>query len=197
MAQQPCNLVRIAMDVIRDSLPRAMDKSLDLGCMKASSLRANDVTRSWQPDPTGRKWCATWRTTPSTTPPARKPGVVTVRILKDPFSKTLVLQVEDSGPGIPVAERERVFQPFYRVLGTGRRMVPAWAAHRAGNCAPAQRQHQYRGRARSGHAGVCFYGALCKAALNATACFPIQLQACRGLPASAALVSKPAPSCRQ
>ena len=35
-----------------------------------------------------------------------------------PFSKTLVLQVEDSGPGIPVAERERVFQPFYRVLGT-------------------------------------------------------------------------------
>ena len=49
---------------------------------------------------------------------AQKPGVVTVRILKDPFSKTLVLQVEDSGPGIPVAERERVFQPFYRVLGT-------------------------------------------------------------------------------
>ena len=29
-----------------------------------------------------------------------------------------MLQVEDSGPGIPVAERELVFQPFYRVLGT-------------------------------------------------------------------------------
>jgi len=28
-----------------------------------------------------------------------------------------VLQVEDSGPGIPAAERELVFQPFYRALG--------------------------------------------------------------------------------
>jgi two-component system sensor histidine kinase TctE len=49
---------------------------------------------------------------------ADRPGVITVRILKDPFSKILVLQVEDSGPGIPAAERELVFQPFYRVLGT-------------------------------------------------------------------------------
>jgi two-component system sensor histidine kinase TctE len=29
-----------------------------------------------------------------------------------------LLQVEDSGPGIPQAERERVFEPFYRALGT-------------------------------------------------------------------------------
>jgi two-component system sensor histidine kinase TctE len=29
-----------------------------------------------------------------------------------------VLQVEDSGPGIPLAERDLVFQPFYRALGT-------------------------------------------------------------------------------
>lgn len=29
-----------------------------------------------------------------------------------------MLQVEDSGPGVPEAERELVFQPFYRALGT-------------------------------------------------------------------------------
>ncbi len=29
-----------------------------------------------------------------------------------------LLQVEDSGPGIPQAERELVFQPFYRALET-------------------------------------------------------------------------------
>lgn len=27
------------------------------------------------------------------------------------------MQIKDSGPGIPVVERERVFDPFYRVLG--------------------------------------------------------------------------------
>jgi two-component system sensor histidine kinase TctE len=49
---------------------------------------------------------------------AEKPGVVTVRVLADPFGQVLVLQVEDSGPGIPLAEKDLVFQPFYRALGT-------------------------------------------------------------------------------
>jgi two-component system sensor histidine kinase TctE len=30
----------------------------------------------------------------------------------------LMLQVEDSGPGVPESERELVFQPFYRALGS-------------------------------------------------------------------------------
>ena len=45
-------------------------------------------------------------------------GVITVRALVDPYSQALVLQVEDNGPGIAPAEREMVFQPFYRALGT-------------------------------------------------------------------------------
>jgi len=40
-----------------------------------------------------------------------------VRVLADRFGKVVVLQVENSGPGIPEAERELVFQPFYRALG--------------------------------------------------------------------------------
>ena len=44
--------------------------------------------------------------------------MITVRVLVDPYSKALVMQVEDNGPGIPAAERELVFQPFYRTLGT-------------------------------------------------------------------------------
>jgi two-component system sensor histidine kinase TctE len=42
-------------------------------------------------------------------------GVVTARVLHDPYSGTLAIQVEDTGPGIPAAERERVLQPFYRI----------------------------------------------------------------------------------
>jgi two-component system sensor histidine kinase TctE len=45
-------------------------------------------------------------------------GQVTVRLLTDRFSGVMVLQVEDSGPGIPASERELVLQPFYRALGT-------------------------------------------------------------------------------
>jgi two-component system sensor histidine kinase TctE len=52
--------------------------------------------------------------TPSTT---ERPGVVTARVLADTFGHVL-LQVEDSGPGVPEAERELVFQPFYRALGS-------------------------------------------------------------------------------
>ena len=48
--------------------------------------------------------------------------------------KALVLQVEDSGPGIPLAERDLVFQPFYRALGTeadgSRSPIPEQAVHR-------------------------------------------------------------------
>ena len=42
-----------------------------------------------------------------------------MRVIDDPFGQVAVLQVEDSGPGIPVGEREQVFRPFYRSLGTG------------------------------------------------------------------------------
>lgn len=34
--------------------------------------------------------------------------------IKSPYA---ILQIKDSGPGIPIIERERVFDPFYRVLG--------------------------------------------------------------------------------
>jgi two-component system sensor histidine kinase TctE len=44
-------------------------------------------------------------------------GQVTVRVSGGP--REVVLSVEDNGPGIPEPERSRVFERFYRVLGTG------------------------------------------------------------------------------
>jgi two-component system sensor histidine kinase TctE len=44
-------------------------------------------------------------------------GSVTVRVVAD--GRRVLLEVEDSGPGIPDGERDLVFERFYRVLGTG------------------------------------------------------------------------------
>lgn len=44
-------------------------------------------------------------------------GHVTVRVANP--NGAVVLSVEDDGPGVPEAERGRVFERFYRVLGTG------------------------------------------------------------------------------
>lgn len=44
-------------------------------------------------------------------------GQVTVRVSRD--GGRPALRVEDNGPGIPESERTRVFERFYRVLGTG------------------------------------------------------------------------------
>ncbi len=46
------------------------------------------------------------------------PGTITLRVTQT--SVHTILEVEDTGPGIPVSERESVLQPFYRVLGTGK-----------------------------------------------------------------------------
>lgn len=48
------------------------------------------------------------------TPPG---GQVTAHVAAD--GGNITLSIEDNGPGIPESERERVFERFYRVLGTG------------------------------------------------------------------------------
>ncbi|MBV8249415.1 MAG: sensor histidine kinase N-terminal domain-containing protein [Comamonas sp.] len=117
-AMQACNLVRIVTDVVQDCLPRAMDKHIDLGYEGASSatpgvwLNGNatllaELVRNLVDNAINY--------TPSS---SALPGMVTVRVQADRFGQVLLLQVEDSGPGVPPSERELVFQPFYRTLGT-------------------------------------------------------------------------------
>jgi two-component system sensor histidine kinase TctE len=118
MSHQPCDLAGLVMEVVRDCVPRAMDKHIDLGYEGAqpdsdgvtvlgNATLLKEMVRNLLDNAINY--------TPSN---AEKPGVITARVLLDPFSRVLVLQVEDSGPGIPAAERELVFQPFYRALGT-------------------------------------------------------------------------------
>ncbi|MDB5764862.1 MAG: hypothetical protein JWQ21_3857 [Herminiimonas sp.] len=45
-------------------------------------------------------------------------GSVTVRVRADHRQQQAILEVEDTGPGIPAAERSHVFERFYRILGS-------------------------------------------------------------------------------
>jgi len=45
-------------------------------------------------------------------------GSVTVRVRANAVEEQAILEVEDTGPGIPPAERSHVFERFYRILGS-------------------------------------------------------------------------------
>jgi two-component system sensor histidine kinase TctE len=118
MSQQRCDLARLTMDVVRDSVPRAMDKRIDLGYdgaepgapgvwLDGNPTLLKELVRNLVDNAINY--------TPSSDD---RPGVVTVRVLADTFGRVLLLQVEDTGPGVPESERELIFQPFYRALGS-------------------------------------------------------------------------------
>jgi two-component system OmpR family sensor kinase len=95
--------------VLEDLVPLAEDKDIDLGVIGAvdAALEAHPVDlhmliknvldNAIRYTPPGGKVDITL---------SRRAGLV-------------LLQVDDTGPGIAPAERERVFDPFYRVLGNG------------------------------------------------------------------------------
>jgi len=45
-------------------------------------------------------------------------GSVTVRVRADEEARHALLEIEDTGPGIPAADRAHVFERFYRILGS-------------------------------------------------------------------------------
>ena len=118
LSRLPCDMAQLTMEVVQDSVPRALEKRIDLGYDGATPGAAGVMLSG---NPTLLKELVrnlvdnAMNYTPST---EARPGVITARVLTDPFGQVLVLQVEDNGPGIPESERELVFQPFYRVLGT-------------------------------------------------------------------------------
>ncbi|MFG6448010.1 sensor histidine kinase [Roseateles sp. BYS180W] len=111
--REPVNLAELAMETVADFYPRARERQQDLGYegptaptrlqvlgqpLLVRELIRNLVDNALLYTPAG--------------------GTVTVRLMDDPFGQVCVLQVEDSGPGVAAAEREKIFQPFYRTLGT-------------------------------------------------------------------------------
>lgn len=118
LQRQPVNLARLAAETVRDFVPRALEKRIDLGYEGADSGAAKGpagLSISGQPVLLRELIRNLVDNALQYTPEG---GTVTVRVVDDPFGQVVVVQVEDSGPGIPAAERDKVFQPFYRSLGT-------------------------------------------------------------------------------
>lgn len=106
--RQPVALTSLARDITREWVPRALTRSIDLGFDDTSATATisadpflihemlnNLIDNAVQYTPAG--------------------GRVTVRIRQQDGGATL--EVEDDGPGIPVDEREKVFERFYRMPG--------------------------------------------------------------------------------
>lgn len=115
LKREPLDLAEIAIDTVRDFVPRALERRIDLGydgvVPDDSRLRVKG-----QPVLLGELIRNLVDNALLYTPAG---GLVTVRVVEDPFGQVVVLQVEDTGPGIAPGERDKVFQPFYRSLGSG------------------------------------------------------------------------------
>jgi two-component system sensor histidine kinase TctE len=118
LVRQRCDLAVLAIEAVQDTVPRAMDKHIDLG-YDGAQPGSPGLTLQGNPTLLQEMIRNLLDNAVIYTPSSpQQPGVVTARVLADPFGQVLVLQVEDTGPGIPQGERELVFQPFYRALGT-------------------------------------------------------------------------------
>lgn len=105
---QPLDLDALAREIAMEWVPQALKKHIDLGyegpsgavsilgdALRLRMLLDNLIDNALRYSPSD--------------------STVTVKVAM--AENSAVLTVEDNGPGIPAAERDKVFQRFYRVLG--------------------------------------------------------------------------------
>jgi two-component system, OmpR family, sensor histidine kinase TctE len=104
------DIARLARETTTEWVPRALKRAIDLGFDGPSSGFTIDGEAFLLGEMLNNLLDNAIRYT-------QPGGQVTVRVAPDPTQ--VVVSVEDTGPGIPESERERVFERFYQVLGTG------------------------------------------------------------------------------
>ncbi len=113
---QLVDIAAVTRAVVRDFVPRAIERRIDLGYEGPESKAASAGTRLMgEPVLLTEMIRNLVDNALQYTPQG---GTVTARVLPDALGLHVVVQVEDTGPGIAPAEREAVFRPFYRALGT-------------------------------------------------------------------------------
>ena len=119
LARQPVDLAALTIEVVREAVPAAMERRVDLGydgpepgaphlVRHGNPLLLREMVRNLVDN--------ALHYAPVGAPDGR--AEVTVRLRVAPPGGGLSIEVEDNGMGVAEADRELVFQPFYRVLGT-------------------------------------------------------------------------------
>lgn len=103
------DLIAVVRDTIAEHLPRALERRQDLGfegppaasrcVVHGDALLLRELLSNLVDN--ALRYTA-------------ERGAITVSIERDYGSGAVALAVEDTGPGIPAEDRERVFEPFYR-----------------------------------------------------------------------------------
>ena len=109
-APQRLDLAELARAATAEGVPRAIERNIDLGFDASATPAAIAGNALLLQEMVGNLLDNAIRYTASG-------GQVTVSV--KPQGPAFVLSIEDNGPGIPPAERERVFERFHRLLGNG------------------------------------------------------------------------------
>lgn len=109
---EPVEIATLARRAVRDWVQAALAKRMDLGYEGPDDDAPLDVDGNplMLREMLGNLIDNAIRYTP-------EGGRITVRVRADRPARAVHLEVEDTGPGIPAAERERVLERFYRILG--------------------------------------------------------------------------------
>ncbi|HPE73485.1 MAG TPA: ATP-binding protein [Candidatus Competibacter sp.] len=97
----------MARELMAERLPLAEAKGIDLGLEETAPLF---MRGSWE-----ALWLVVSNALENALKYTPEGGAVTLRLLSDERSD--VIEIVDNGPGIPISERERVFDAFYRMPG--------------------------------------------------------------------------------
>jgi two-component system sensor histidine kinase TctE len=118
MARHPVDIVAMARAATELWVPQAITRSIDLGfeggCQRTDGPATVSGDALMLTEMLGNLIDNALRYT-------QPGGTVTVGVARavEGGRPAVLLSVEDNGPGIPETERERVFERFHRVLGTG------------------------------------------------------------------------------
>jgi two-component system, OmpR family, sensor histidine kinase TctE len=122
MRRQPLDLAAVVRAVVRDAVPKALERGIDLGWEGPDEAAADAATGPGAPR--GRAMAIgepvllgemVRNLVDNALQYVPRGGTVTARVR--PSGGIWLVQVEDNGPGIAPEERGRIFQPFYRPLG--------------------------------------------------------------------------------